>query len=345
MADDVAAFMATMVMHPHPLTEARALGLVRERYGLGAHLTRLTGERDENFRLTAADGRDYVLKVAHPAEHSAVTDLAAAALLHLETADPTLPCPRVVRARGGESHIRFVDDQRRERSARLLTYLPGRPLGRSVRSQLLRAACGRLGARLIRALRNFRHPAAHRAIVWDVRHAAQLAGLLDEVPGFPCRSEALAVLERLVPRIESRFPQLRQQIVHADLNPNNILVAETGEVTGIIDFGDMTHTAVIADVAVTAAEHIPYDCKAGSGAAAAAVRDVASAYHESVPLTPEELGMLATLSAARLVANMVVHEWHVHRNPRGEHHRPLGADLIHARLQIAAELSLEEIRL
>ena len=345
MADDVEPFMATMVMLPQPLPLPRALSLVRECYGLEAHIARLTGERDENFKVTAADGGDYVLKVAHPAEDSGVTDLSTAALLHLESEDPALPCPRVVRAQGGHSHVRFSDAQRIERTARLLTYLPGRPLGRSHHSARLRVECGRLGGRLIRALRTFRHPAAHRAIVWDVRHAAHLARLVGEVPGFPCRHEALAVLARIVPRIDTQLPQLRQQIVHNDLNPKNILVAETDEITGIIDFGDMTYTAVIADVAVTAAEHIPEDCSAGSGEAAASVRDVANGYHESVPLADQELAMLGTLVAARLVANMVVHEWHLHRNPAGEHYRPLGADFIRTRLQIAAELSVEGSKL
>ena len=341
MAEDVDAFMATMVMPGHPLPLARAVSLVRECYGIEARAARLTGERDENFRVTATYGSDYVLKVAHPAESPAVTDLATAALLHLETLDPGLPCPRVVRERSGGSLVRLTDGQGISRTARLLTYLPGQPLGSAASSQRLRAECGRLGGRLIRALRTFRHPGAHRAIVWDVRHAAYLAGLLGQVPGFPCRRETLALLERIVPRIESQLPPLRQQIVHNDLNPKNILVAQSGEVTGVIDFGDMTYTAVIADVAVTAAEHIPPDCSAGSGAAAASVLDVANAYHESVPLLGQEFAMLGTLVAARLVANLVVHEWHVHRNPAGDHYRPLTADFIRARLQIAAELSHE----
>ena len=344
MADDVEAFMATMVMLPHPLPLPRAVSVLREHYALEARVARLTGERDENFRATATDGSDYVLKVAHPAEDSGVTDLSTAALLHLESQDPALPCPRVVRARDGHTHIRFVDDLGTARTARLLTYLPGRPLGRIHHSASLRNECGRLGGRLILALRTFRHPAAHRAIVWDVRQAAHLARLVGEVPGFPCRHEALAVLDRIVPRIDAQLPQLRHQVVHNDLNPKNILVTETDEVTGIIDFGDMTYTAVIADVAVTAAEHIPEDCRAGSGEAAASVRDVANAYHESVPLSDQELALLGTLVGARLVANMVVHEWHVHRNPAGEHYRPLGADFIRRRLQIAAELSVEGSR-
>src|SRR5215472_1049317 len=206
MADDVEAFMATMVMLPHPLPLPRAVSVLRDRYGLEARVARLTGERDENFRVTAADGDDYVLKVAHPAEDLGVTDLSTAALLHLENEDPALPCPRVVRTRGGHSHVRFIDDQRMERTARLLTYLPGRPLERSQRSARLRVECGRLGGRLSRALRTFRHPAAQRAIVWDVRHAAHLARLVGEIAGFPSRHEVLAVLDRIVPRIDTQLP-------------------------------------------------------------------------------------------------------------------------------------------
>jgi Ser/Thr protein kinase RdoA (MazF antagonist) len=342
MADDVDAFMATMVMRPHALPLERAVSLAREHYGLEARAARLTGERDENFRISAADGGEFVLKVAHPAESPEVGDLINAALLHLERYDPRFPCPRVVRERRGDTQIRFSDDSGAARTARLLSYLPGSPLGNAASSRRLRAECGRLGGRLTRALQTFEHPGAHRPVVWDVRHAAYLVRLLGQVPGFPYPADATAVLERIVPRIESGFPRLRQQIVHNDLNPLNLLVSGAGEVTGIIDFGDMTHTAVIADVAVTAAEHIPQDCAAGGSTAAESVRDIVNAYHESLPLLPEELAILGTLVAARLVANLVVHEWHLHHNPASEHYRPLDADFIRERLKIAAELSLEE---
>jgi Ser/Thr protein kinase RdoA (MazF antagonist) len=345
MSDDLDAFMATMVSCARALPLERAVSIVREHYGFESRATRLTGERDENFRICAADGGEFVLKIAHPAEEPAVTDLATSALRSLEREDPSLPCPRVVRARGGEPHVRFTDESGAARTARLLTYLQGRPLGSADSSPGLRAACGQLGGRLTRALRSFMHPAAHRAIVWDVRHAAHYGGLLGQVPGFPCPAEARAVLERVVPRIESQLPSLRHQVVHNDLNPRNILVTSTGELSGVIDFGDMTYTAVIADVAVTAAELLSEDCTAASGAALSSIREVANAYHASMPLLPEERALLGTLVAARLVANLVVHEWHLHRNPAGDHYRPLDAAFILARLQIAAQLSTEETRL
>jgi len=345
MASDVDTFMATMVAPATPVAIEHALALVRERYGLEPRAARLTGERDENFRLTGADGAEYVLKIANPAEDPAETDFQAAALVHLEQTDPTLPCPRVVRDRSGALHVRFVDAGL-ERTARLLSYLPGRLLGASVRSRRQRAGCGRLGARLARALRGFGHPAAQRPIVWDVRHTGHMGRLLDDQPRFPFRPAARALLARVTPRIDSQLPHLRHQIVHNDLNPLNILAdpADEGRVTGVIDFGDMTHTALIADVAVTAAELIPPDC-ADPGEARDSVLDVVSAYHEGVPLLQAELALLGALVASRLLMMVVIHEWHVQRNPASGHFKPLEQDFMRARLELADRMLNEEIRL
>jgi len=346
MAADVDALLATMVAPSRPVPIERAAALMRERYDFEPHaVTRLTGERDENFRLAGAHGAEYVLKIANPAENPAESAFQTEALLYLEKNAPALPCPRVVPGRDGGTHVRFVDEGR-ERTARLLSYLPGRLLGTATRSPRQRAACGRVGGQLALALRGFEHPAALRPIVWDVRHTGHMRRLLEELPGLPCRPAASALLERLTPPIDSQLPLVRHQIVHNDLNPLNILVdpADETRVTGIIDFGDMTRTALIADVAVCAAELIPPDC-ANPGAARAAVVDVAMAYHEQVPLGPEERSLLGTLVAARLLMTVVIHEWHVQRNPASGHFQPLAAELIRARLAVAEEMLLEEMRL
>lgn len=339
------AFLATMVAPSVPVPIEGALALVRQHYGFEVRATRLTGERDENFRLTAADGAEYVLKIANPAENPAETDLQAAALLHIEKVDPSLPCPRVLRNRTGGTHVAFGDERGAQRTARLLTFLPGRLLGESTRSRSQRAACGRMGARLALVLRGFEHPAAGRTIVWDVRHTGYMHRLLEELPRFPYQSGARELLGRIVPRIESQLPRLRHQIVHNDLNPLNILVDsnDAARVTGVIDFGDMTHTALIADVAVCAAELIPRDCSDPTEAHDA-ILDVTHAYHEHVRLLPDELALLGALVTARLLMMLVIHEWHVQRNPGSGHFKALDEDFMRKRLYIAQSLP-EEIRL
>ena len=345
-ASDLDAFMATMVAQSRPLPEERARALARERYGLDAAATRLTGERDENFRLTASDGTAYVLKIANSGESAAVTDLQIGALVHLRRTDVALPVPRILPTLAGEDQVRFADSAGSERTARILTYLPGRLLAESVRSSAQRAACGRLGGRLSRALASFDHPAAGRAVIWDVRHVGHLSRLLEQMPRFPLRAIARRVLARIAPRVEAQLPTLRQQVVHNDLNPRNLLVDPAAEsrVLGVIDFGDLTRTALIADVGVAAAELIPSDC--GDWASAReCVHELARGYHECVPLSRAELAILGTLVAARLLMNVVVHEWHVHHNPSSRHFAPLDPEFMRARLELADRLLAEEFHL
>jgi hydroxylysine kinase len=339
--------METMVSHSQPSSTELAVALARDHYGLSVQATRLTGERDENFRLSATDGTEYVLKIAHEAEAPSVTELLAAVLVYLEQADPTLPCPRVLRARTGATQVHFTDANGRARTARLLTYLPGKLLGCSTRSRQQRRSCGRMAGRLTRALRGFEHSAAHRDLIWDLRQTVHLRELLDELSDFPHRRLASVLLDDIVPRIEADLPRMRHQVVHNDFNPLNVLVdpADETRLVGIIDFGDLTHTAVIADVAVTAAEQIPADCGHDTAQARAAVLDIAGAYHESLPLQAGELDMLGTLTAARLVANLIVHEWHVYRNPTSGHFAALKPDFIEARLAVARQLSREDFKL
>jgi Ser/Thr protein kinase RdoA (MazF antagonist) len=346
MSNALGPFLATMVAGSQVPLE-RAVELARERYGVQARAVRLTGERDENFKLTTAAGAEYILKIASPAEEPMVSELLTAALRHLEKTDPTLPCPRVVCARGGAPQVRFVDHLGVERTARMLTYLPGKLLGTTRGSAAQRAACGRMAGRLTQALGDFGHPAAQRAMIWDLRHVGQVPRLLEDLPHMPYREVGFDLLVRMVPRIESSLPRLRQQVVHNDLNAHNILVdaEDEAQITGVIDFGDMTHTALIADVAVTAAELLPEDCRAGSGDVRDAICEVATAYHGCVPLLREELAILGTLAAGRLVTNLVVQEWHLRRNPLGQHYAALDPDFIRVRLEIAKQLLSEEFEL
>ena len=347
MARDLNRLMETMVSRSQRLPTDVAVALARDHYGLDVHAARMTGERDENFRLSAADGTQYVLKIAHTVEEPEVTELLTAVLLHVEQTDPALPCPRVLRARTGDTQVHFKDQTGCTRTARLLSYLPGKLLGSSKRSEQQRRSCGRMAGRLTSALRNFEHPAAHRDLIWDLRHTAQQRRLLDELPVFPDRERAADLLDYLVLRIEADFPRLRHQVVHNDINPLNILVdpADETRVIGVFDFGDLTHTAIIADVAVTAAEQIPTDCGEDTRQARAAVLDIASAYHESFPLKTEELEVLGPLTAARLCANLVIHEWYLYRNPASDHHAALEPDFIRARLVVASQLARENFKL
>ena len=336
-ANDLDAFMATMVAPGDAVSVTTAAALAREEYGLEVTATRLSGERDENFKLTDAQGRLYVLKIANAAEEPVITDLPTAALLHMERVDPQFPCPRVLRNRAGLTQVRYDG-----RTARVLTYLQGKTLRSAEHSAQQRAACGRLAARLGTALRSFTHPAAERFLIWDLRHVGRTITLLDELRDFPLREAIVTLLERIDARIASEFPHLRQQVIHNDLNDMNLLVDPRNEaiVTGVIDFGDLVHTALVADVAIIAADQL-----AVSQPPRDTIADIVMAYHDTTPLLPRELAMLNPLIAGRILADVLIASWHRHRNPTGTHYSDLDPSHVRERVQLAAELLSSDFRL
>ena len=67
------------------LTTAEAAGLAQQFFGLSGRLDPLASERDQNFRLAAAEGGVFVLKIANAAEPVEVTNSPAQR--------PTCRCP------------------------------------------------------------------------------------------------------------------------------------------------------------------------------------------------------------------------------------------------------------
>src|SRR5690349_20060273 len=90
------ALYRVMTMLPPPFSTAEAQALALDRWGIAARAEALRGERDRNFHLYAADGREFVLKIANPAEDAGFRALQIAALNHVARVDPKLPVPRVI---------------------------------------------------------------------------------------------------------------------------------------------------------------------------------------------------------------------------------------------------------
>ena len=287
------ALGASLTTAPPTLTLDQAAALARSHFGITGSLTRLTSERDLNYRLTTQTAQ-YVLKLANPAEPAAVTRFQTAALLHLE---PTsLPVPRVIRTGTGATEAATPHG-----ILRLLTWLEGLPQYAAPRTAAQRQNLGTTAARLTLGLHGFHHPAAAHVLQWDIKHAAALRPLLPHVPD-AIRPLAIATLDRFDRDIAPHIPALRTQVVHNDLNPHNVLVnpADTDAIAGILDFGDMVQTPLICDAAVAACYQIdpanPWQ----------SLLDFARAYHATLPLTPLEIRLLPDLVATRMLTSLTI---------------------------------------
>jgi Ser/Thr protein kinase RdoA (MazF antagonist) len=305
--------IATVLNSSAPgLSDELARDVVARVFGIEGLVTRLTSERDRNFRVRANDGRDYVLKVANSAEPAPVTKFQTDALLHMERVAPDLPVPRVVATREGASELLLDLPGGAASVVRLLTFLHGEPLHKVRRSAPQRRGIARCLARLDQALEQAPHPPRDHVLQWDIKNASRLRAHIGAIADRRRRGRIERILDGFESFVAPRLPGLRSQVVHNDFNPHNILVApdDPVRVSGILDFGDMVLTPLVIDLAVACA----YQADAGDHPLAT-IGQFVSAYHAVNPLLPEELDVLFDLVKARLATTVVVTGWRAARYP------------------------------
>ena len=284
----------------------RVASLVEDVWRLRVDTVRqLSSERDANVLL---DGR-YVLKVSNPAEDPAVIDMENAAMSHAARIAPDLPLPSVISTSSGASVAGVIDDLGAACLARLLTVVPGSPAeGRPVTTELA-GQVGALAARTSLALQGLFHRAGGRVIDWDIRRTHHLLGGPDVLGRLGVLGPRVArVLPRLAAAADATAA-LPAGLNHADLTLTNILTSTapgTPAITGLIDFGDMHHTAHVCDLAVTLTSVVRNTASqqpAGTWDLAGAVL---TGYQRHRPLTPHEADVLGDLIIGRLALTLVI---------------------------------------
>lgn len=299
--------------------------LLKREYGLTALVTRLTGERDANFRIDGGDGNRWVFKVAHLEEPQAVTDLQVKSLLWLEETKRTgLEFPAIWPASNGAHTIEVAAGKSPPRSGRLLTFVPGKILRAASYSHAQRRACGTLCARMAEAFAGFSHPgAAGRDLIWDFRQTRRLRALLEAVvPDARPRSILKRLLDDFDAAAVAMFAQLPRQVIHHDLHPGNILTDDhdASIVRGVIDFGDVCESITIADAAISLTGVLDAQSPLGDS-----IFEFITAYRRVRELDREEAAALPLLIGIRLAMVMLIPAWHRLQEPDNPHfadHKP-----------------------
>jgi 4-aminobutyrate aminotransferase-like enzyme/aminoglycoside phosphotransferase (APT) family kinase protein len=280
-----------------------------DTYGLEGTLTPLESERDQNFALTAGDGRTVVVRIANHQEPAEVISLQTAALEHVRITDPALPVPRVIRTRNGEGMTSMADSADTRHWVHVLSWLDGDVVGQRRLDTRQRYEIGRMTARLGRSLRGFFHTAARdRELLWDNRHAPRLMRFLPLLEDEGERSIAGSILERFRDETLAVLPALRAQIIHGDVHPYNVLIGKEG-ISGIIDFGDLVHGALIQDLANATADFLEH-----ARDAERAAFDIIRGYHSVTGLEEDEIEVLGGLIEVRLLQTALINRIREHNN-------------------------------
>jgi 4-aminobutyrate aminotransferase-like enzyme/Ser/Thr protein kinase RdoA (MazF antagonist) len=290
---------------PPAFGEQEARRILRDGFGVESpSLAPLAGERDQNFRVDTAGGQRFLLKISNPADDRPVLEMQAAAMNHIERVDPGLPVMRAVPAVAGEPWAELPGPDARAYPVRLFTFLPGRPMANTALTIQTIKDHGRVTARLGRALRGFFHPAADYEILWDITRLPRLRPLLGNIPAGPRRAQVERVLDRFEARVAPVLPGLRAQVIHGDMSLDNVLYDDDLQVSGIVDFGDMTHAPLVCDLAMAIA-----DVLHGRDDAIEAAEAMIGGYVSVTPLEEQEAALLGDLVAARLATEIAITAW------------------------------------
>jgi Ser/Thr protein kinase RdoA (MazF antagonist) len=289
------------------LTAAAALELAKSQYGLVGEISALPSERDQNFLISRPQGDKFVLKVANLHDPPELLDFQnqAMRLVRTRVADcrvPQLQCTlegleitRVRNARSGGDHC-----------VRVLDWIDGDVLAKSAsRGPALFESIGDGMAKVGAALRGFSHPAMHRVLQWDLRHAGMARENARLLPAD--KRIHVETLFSLWERIE--WTDLRHGVIHGDANDYNIIVGD-GRMMGLLDFGDMVYTATVCDLAIALA-YVMLDEPEPLLVASRVIR----AYQRCQPLTAAEQQALYPLILCRLAMSVCYAAHNRARNP------------------------------
>lgn len=276
---------------------------VDQKFGLQGDYSQLVSERDQNFRLKTADGACFVVKVTSLVEDCVATDFQIATLIHLEES-ALEGAPRIVRTASGTNRSSIRSDSGLEYCLRVVTWIDGELLKTA---GLTTDIAGQLGQRLADmdvALECFEFDGDGQASLWDMQKAGQLRPLLVHVDDVETRRQVEDVLDRFDSHVESALKALPCQVIHNDANPDNILLDEDRNVSGIIDFGDSLRAPRVIEIA-TAAAYLRADNEDRLRFIAAFV----SRYHQRSPILETEFALLFDLIRTRLSMTLILLYW------------------------------------
>ncbi len=287
-----------------PVAESEVVRLAREIFRLEVSAKELPGEYNDNFHLALADGREFVLKVMHPAREHSFVEMQCEALQHLARRAPQLGLPRICPTREESAYALATLPDGTKRLVWLLTYLRGTVLAKvNPHNPELLHSLGQFLGEMDAALANFSHPATHRELKWDLARASWIRDYLQHI-GNPDRR---ALVERFLKLYESEvvpaLGKLRRGVIYGDANDYNVLVSppwpQPRKVAGVIDFGDMHHGLLVSEPAIAAAYAILGEKEPLTAASA-----IIAGYHSAFPLHEAEIGTLYALIGMRLAVSV-----------------------------------------
>jgi 4-aminobutyrate aminotransferase-like enzyme/Ser/Thr protein kinase RdoA (MazF antagonist) len=265
-----------------------------DKYSLQADkITPLEGYGSENYKIETERG-NFVLKFYNPIQEPNVKELLEAENLLLQQLNTQNETSFPVPQKDSEGNYLSYSDSK-NKFYRLLTFVEGELLAKVEHTPELFYSFGKFVAEMNKKTIDFRHIAVEaRKFKWDL----QFYGLTKQYAQFIENSQDRKLVEYFFLQnrelIEPKIEYLRRSVIHGDANDWNVLVKD-GDIAGLIDFGDISYTPLINELAIA----VTY-CIFGKEDPIEWTLPFVKGYHEILPLEELEIELIYYLIATRL---------------------------------------------
>ncbi len=322
-----------------------AENIAREYFGIDCRAQKLDGYEDHNFRLVSHAGLSHVLKISQDNQNLHLLQLQHEAMRHCHAHGFEFT-PLPIRASSGEEVV-SLQVEGGSYHCRLLTWLDGQMVSHFLCDRYhLEHSIGRFLGCMDKAMESFEFRPVKRDSDWDLPNALNNERLLSSVKN----ADELALLKAAFSSFrENSYPkltELRFAHIHNDANEFNLLVESESNLTvcGILDFGDMTYSPLIANLSIAAAYMLMEKSEPGDR-----LPLLVRAYTEVMPMTELELSLLHNLIATRLAVSITQSTHQSRLNPENRYilqSRKPALDLLSKWLRLdAGKLTTERVKL
>ncbi|MEH6592031.1 MAG: phosphotransferase [Halioglobus sp.] len=293
-----------MRFNPPSFDAAKISKKIADEYNLEGELRPLVGERDQNFQLQAAHGKNYVVKIAGQDEDPDITDFQVQALLYLEQGNPLIPVPLIVRTNTGANISKIGGADGVNHAVRVVSYLDGIPYGEGTppdTSHLQKI--GSFMGEMVNALKGFDHKASKHFMPWSLSNGIAVSRDLWAGAAQDITTLAAPMLERLRSDVLPSLNACPSQVIHNDGHSYNLLRADavSQDVVGIIDFGDMVYAPIVNELAVTATT---FQRPGTEGLST--IENLLLGFHRTHPLSDTEVSLLWDAIILRLLITVLL---------------------------------------
>ncbi len=272
--------------------------LLQSEFGLTEiDVKRLNGYDNVNYLVSSTTGK-YIFKTYHFSNALFEMVKAENEVLFFLQKNAQNKYPRPIQFSDGTS-VKVIKIEGIEHVCRMLTFLEGELLGDVKHTKKLMESFGHFLAEIDLKLQQFWNPTlAVRQWEWDIQYFTLNENYISDIPNAKDRNTVLYFIQQFKENVLPVAHTLRKQIIHGDANDWNVL-ARDGEISGIIDFGDVVHTFLINELAIA----IAYLCFEKEDPLEWACF-VLKSYHNTLPVQEGEIKILYYLIAARLVQSV-----------------------------------------